>query len=134
MDIDDYDDITGQRVIRDIQWAINGNREAATRLMEAFEDAVNKNIPVPLELLHYFACCFRAILDGATPKIALHLDKPKHRPEDRELWIRDAKLAVAVEEEKLLQKKTLEEAIEEVASRLHTSPSTVRRAYLQYKS
>lgn len=132
MGIDEYKEITKEWISRDIASAVVGDRDAAIRLIEHFEYCVLSAKPIPEEVQHYFASCFRKILAGDDPAQSLNIEKPRHRPEDREKWLRDVKLAIQTEE---LRHSgwTLEQAISEVARNLHASESTVRRAYKYYK-
>jgi len=127
--IKDYEDVTYRLFPGDITSARDGDYLAAARLMDLFQSTVEAGKPLAPELLRYFAEGFRQILAGADPALALHLKKPKGKPPDPEMWVRDGMLALAVKQLRDAGMMTYEEAIAKVSEDHHTSESTVRRAH-----
>jgi hypothetical protein len=127
MPIEDYEDVLPRIAPKLVARAKQGDRPAATRLLDIFRFLVACGREIPESILQYVAQAFDEILSGTSPAKALHLGGPAQRPRNPELAMRD--LLCAMEFEELLgQGARWNEARDRVAKALHVSESVVERA------
>ena len=91
-----FDDINAFYIDATAKRARDGDKEAVLEILQDFSDAVEESSEPHRPYMEFLADAFKKILDGTSPKVALGLNNPRHRPKSSETESRNLEIALDV--------------------------------------